>query len=192
MNQKFSITYEITLTFFDFIVQHNDRSFVQPLIESFKNPFAYQLKIAILYQIMSFMSKRKMKDLMKYIEELLDEDPENTIVTTTINPVRVMMTLYDLVEIAETEFGFSNYISKLMKEKIIEQTITVLNSYDEPQSIIPLIENHDLMDKDCFWYLQQYEMFTVLDTKIFDLYVRSKWEGWIELNAHMFEWSTSY
>lgn len=35
-------------------------------------------------------------------------------------------------------------------------------------------------------------MFTVLDTKIFDLYVRSKWEGWIELNSNIFEGSTSY
>lgn len=144
VKQKFSMTYEITLTFFDFIVQCNDRRFIQPLIESFKNPFAYQIKLAILFQMLNFMSKRKMNNLMKYIEELLEEDPKNTIVATTINPVRVLMNLYELVEIAETEFGFSDYISKIMKEKIIEHTIAALNSYDEPQNIIPLIESLDL------------------------------------------------
>lgn len=54
------------------------------------------------------------------------------------------------------------------------------------------MEEIDLEGKDCFWYLYKFELHEVLSTKIFDLYVTFKWEGWIDLNASVFDYQTGY
>lgn len=68
----------------------------------------------------------------------------------------------------------------------------MLEPYGNPRMIKALIEQIDLEGKDCFWYLQKYEMHDLLSTKIFDLYISFKWEGWIDLNSTVLEFQTSY
>ena len=49
--------------------------------------------------------------------------------------------------------------------------------YKEPEEMIPLMERLDIDGKDSFWYLEKYEMFEILDSKIMDKFINEKWRG---------------
>ena len=122
----------------------------------------------------------------------MEEPPESSIMSNSINPVRVMLVLYKLIEIIQRDFGYSQFSTNIIKESISEKIILTLDIYDSPRQIESLIEQPDLEGRDCFWYLLKYEMYQVLDTKIFDRYVTHKWDGWLEINSSFLEFSTAY
>lgn len=122
----------------------------------------------------------------------MEEPPECSIMSNSINPVRVMLVLYKLIETIQRDFGYSQFSTNIIKDSIVEKIILTLDIYDSPRQIESLIEQPDLEGRDCFWYLLKYEMYQVLDTKIFDRYVTHKWDGWLEINSSFLEFSTAY
>jgi hypothetical protein len=55
--------------------------------------------------------------------------------------------------------------------------VKILEIYKDPEEMIPLMERLDIDGKDCFWYLEKYEMFKILDSKIMDKFINEKWRG---------------
>ena len=64
--------------------------------------------------------------------------------------------------------------------------------YEDPVKIAPMMEKQDLLGNNSLWYMLNYELYTILDTKLFDRYLTSKWEGWIEVNSSIMEFSSSF
>lgn len=53
---------------------------------------------------------------MKNIEECLDQPAMDSIMVNNVNSFRVMLVLYRLVDQLQNEFGYSVFISQLIKE----------------------------------------------------------------------------
>ena len=49
-----------------------------------------------------------------------------------------------------------------MKEKINEQLVSVLETYNDPDEVIILAEQTDFEGNDCFWYLDEFNLFEIL------------------------------
>lgn len=64
--------------------------------------------------------------------------------------------------------------------------------YETPEQILQLVENKDIMDNDCLWYLLNFQLYTILDTKIFDRFMMNKWQGWITINSSIVQYQTGY
>ena len=68
----------------------------------------------------------------------------------------------------------------------------VIDSYQDPDHLIVPIEAQDLFGKNCLWYILHFNLNSILNTKIFDFFIRSKWDGRIIQNMSILEFSTSW
>jgi hypothetical protein len=76
--------------------------------DHFKNDLSkYEVKIALLQRLRPFMKKAQAEKIMKIFEEVLSEPAENSIFRQNINPLRVGLTLYKLIDDIQIEFGYS-------------------------------------------------------------------------------------
>jgi hypothetical protein len=70
--------------------------------------------------------------------------------------------------------------------------VKVLEIYTNPYEMMILVEQTDYEGNDCFWYLDEYDLYPILDCRIMDLVITKKWTGKYDLNASILDYSTSY
>jgi hypothetical protein len=129
---------------------------------------------------------------MKIFEEVLSEPAENSIFRQNINPLRVGLTLYKLIDDIQIEFNYSKYTSQFMKNKIEDQLKSIIDVYKDPNEIIDLMENQDIDGHNCFFYMLKYSLYNILDSKIMDKFIYDKWRGRVEFNASIMDYSAAY
>jgi hypothetical protein len=132
------------------------------------------------------MTKYQAESLMEMFDQVLRKPANDSIFKQNINPLRVGLTLYKLIDDVQIEFNYSSFCSLAMKELITEQVIKILEIYKEPEEMIPLMERLDIDGYDCFWYMEKYEMFKILDSKIMDKFINEKWRGRQDINCDIF------
>ena len=64
--------------------------------------------------------------------------------------------------------------------------------YNDPDEVMILVEQTDYEGNDIFWYLDEYDMYSILDCRIMDRVIQKKWAGKYELNSTVLDYSTSY
>jgi hypothetical protein len=68
----------------------------------------------------------------------------------------------------------------------------IIDVYKDPSEIIVLMENQDIDGHNCFFYMQKYSLYLILDSKIMDKFIYDKWRGRIDFNAYMMDYSSAY
>ena len=79
-----------------------------------------------------------------------------------------------------------------MKDTIAEQLRSTLEMYNDPDEVMILVEQTDYEGNDCFWYLDEFDLYSILDCRIMDRVIQKKWAGKYDLNATILDYSTSY
>jgi len=74
-----------------------------------------------MINIMPFMNKSLATRFMKIVEEVLNFSPEDSIFKNNINPLRVGLMLYRVVDEVQTLYHYSINSTNLMKEKLSSQ-----------------------------------------------------------------------
>jgi hypothetical protein len=191
--QEYDIGFEVTRVFLADLLLVPYLACFEVLGDHFKNDLSkYEVKIALLQRLKPFMKKQQAEKIMKTFEEVLSEPAENSIFRQNINPLRVGLTLYKLIDDIQNEFGYSQYTSIYMKNKIESQVKSIIDVYKDPAEIIKLMENQDIDGHNCFFYMQKYSLYNILDSKIMDKFIYDKWTGRIEFNATLLDYSTPY
>ena len=129
---------------------------------------------------------------MKIFEEILSEPAENSIFRQNINPLRVGLTLFKLIDDIQIQFNYSPYTSQFMKNQIEHQLKLIIDVYKEPNEIIDMMENQDIDGHNCFFYMQKYSLYHILDSKIMDKFIYDKWRGRVEFNSTIMDYSQAY
>ena len=110
-----------------------------------------------------------------------------------VNPFRTGLILYKVVDEIQRKFGYSPYSCTEIKSNISSQLVKILEICKDPDEMIAILEQTDFDDNDAFWYFQQYdELFRILDVKIMDQFIKLKWNGRIQTNCSIFDYSLSY
>ena len=55
-----------------------------------------------------------------------------------------------------------------------------------------LVEQTDYEGNDSFWYLDEFDLYSIFDSQIMDRVIQKKWSGKYDLNASIADYSTSY
>ena len=63
--------------------------------------------------------------------------------------------------------------------------------YTDPDEVMILVEQTDYEGNDCFWYLDEYDLYTILDCRIMDRVITNKWKGKYDLNSTVYDYMTS-
>lgn len=100
--------------------------------------------------------------------------------------------LYRALDIISEEFQYSEYSTDIMKEKIVKTLKQALNSYQDTEQLLFLIEQTDFNGKNCFWYMNEYALYEILSCRMLDKVILSKWQGKYELNSQIIDNSTSF
>ena len=94
-----------------------------------------------------------------------------------------------LCEVSETH-GYSENSTNLMKDMLTEQILKMLEIYTDPDEMMILVEQTDYQGKNCFWYLDEYDLYTILDSRIMDRVIQKKWNGKFDINSSVLDYST--
>jgi hypothetical protein len=54
-----------------------------------------------------------------------------------------------------------------------------------------LVEQIDYQGHDCFWYLDEYDLYSLLDSRMMDRVISKKWEGKFDVNSGIMDYSTA-
>ena len=69
----------------------------------------------------------------------------------------------------------------------------MLDSYHEPDEFLFLVEQTDFQGNNCLWYLDEYDLYKILDHKIVDNIMNELWQGQkTDVNATIMDYSTAY
>ena len=129
---------------------------------------------------------------MKIMEEVLAEPANNSVFKNNVNPMRVgLMLIRAVTEVHET-FGMSQNTTDIILEDLTQKLRDALEMYNEPEELMHMVEMTDYEGNDLFWYLDEYDLYNILDCRIMDRVIEMKWKGKFELNAEMLDYSTSY
>lgn len=152
--QEYDIAFETVRVFLADLLQVPYLAAFDVLGDHFKNDLSkYEVKVALLQRLMPFMKKHQAEKIMKVFEEVLSEPAENSIFRQNINPLRVGLTLYKLIDDIQVTFSYSQYTSQFMKNKIESQLKSIIDVYKDPNEIINLMENQDIDGNSCFFYM---------------------------------------
>jgi len=79
-----------------------------------------------------------------------------------------------------------------MLEIIRDQVRDIIDIYNDPDIVTALVEQIDYEGKDCFWYLDEYNLYSILDSRIMERVIENKWHGKNDINASILDYSTAY
>ena len=68
----------------------------------------------------------------------------------------------------------------------------MLEMYNDPDELEILVDAIDYDGKDCFWYLDHFSLYTILDCRIMDRIIQKKWKGKYSVNSSFLYASTSW
>ena len=144
------------------------------------------------FNCVPLMNRKIAAWIMKILESVLNEPASNSVLKKNINPLRVGLMLYRLIDTIQNNFGYSKHTSDLMKELLSEQMRNVLEMYNDPDELMVLVEQTDYEGNDCFWYLDEYDLYNILDSRIMDRVIQKKWTGKYDINATILDYSTAF
>ena len=99
--------------------------------------------------------------------------------------------LYRVLDEVQKEHAYSEHSTNIMKEMVTEQLRSSLEMYTDPDEVMILVEQVDYEGHDLFWYLDEFDMYNILDCRIMDRVITKKWSGIYDLNAGILDYSIS-
>lgn len=100
----------------------------------------YEAKVALLLNCMPLMNRKTAARIMKILEEILNEPASNSVLRNNVNPLRVGLMLYRLIDTIQHNFGYSDHTSNLMKDLLSDQMAKMLEMYNDPDELMVLVE----------------------------------------------------
>lgn len=190
--KMFDIPYEVTKRFMSDLLKAKHLPVFDGLFSQFKEDTSrYEAKLALITNCMPLMNKSIAAKFMKVIESVLQEPASNSFLKNNTNPLRCGLMLYRVLVDVSQEHGYSEHSTNIMKETLDEQIVKMLEMYTDPDEMMILVEQTDYDGHDCLWYLDEYDMYSILDCRIMDRVIQKKWSGKYDVNSTIFDYSTS-
>ena len=86
------------------------------------------------------MNKNLATRFMKIIEVILKEPADKSIFSNNINPIRVGLILFRVIDEVQTQYQYSQNSTDLMKEAIDGQLQACLEMFNDPDQVMFMIE----------------------------------------------------
>lgn len=191
--KRYNITFEVTKKFLSDLLKSRHLPIFDTLFNHLQDDTSrYEAKIGLIFNCIPLMNRNVAARLMKIIEGILKEPASNSILKKNINPLRVGLMLYRVIDEIQKCFAYSEHSSNIMKEKLCDQLVNVLEMYNDPEELMFLVEQVDFEGNDCFWYLDEYDLYHIMDCRIMDRVIQKKWIGKFDINATIMDYSTAY
>jgi hypothetical protein len=191
-NDDYHVTYEIIRVFLSDLLKIKDLPIFAEFFRKMRNTQRYEAKIETCLAAIPLMKKDDAFRLMRIFIQIVDEPPQNSVLHNNINPLRVGLMLFRLITEISTTFEYSEHTTLSILDKLKGQMVTMLDIYIQPHEVMRMCEALDYDGHNLFWYMDMYDMYEVLDSRILDRIIQTKWNGKYDLNASFLDYSTGY
>ena len=189
----YDIAYEVTKRFMSDLLKATSLPIFDQLFMHFNDDMTrYEAKLTIMLNCMPLMNRSLAARFMKIIEEVISNSAQESIFKHNINPMRVGLILYRVIDEVQKEYGYSEHSTDIMKETITEQIVKLLEIYNDVDELMHLVEQNDYEENDCFWYLDEFNIYSILDSRMMDRVITKKWQGRFDINSRLSDYSISY
>ena len=191
--KKFDITYEIVRRFMsDLLKAKNLPIFDKLFLQLQSDTSRYEAKLVLIMKSIPLMNKLLAIKFIKIVDKVIQNPANNSYLRSNINPLRTGLILYRVLDTVEKEFNISENTTRIIKDTISEQIRSSLQIYNDPDELMALVEMTDFEGNDCFWYLDEYDLYNILDCQIMDRVIEKKWSGQFDINSSILDYSTSH
>ena len=168
----YDVTWEISVVFIQDLLRYKYLPIFDLLLDKMRDNLThYEMKLTVLQRLMPLMNSDDADKFMKTFDDILDNPAEGSIFRMNVNPLRIGLMLYKTLDDIMKMFGYSAYCTAQIKDKVINQIITTLKVFNDPDEMIPLMEIPDVEGKDIIWYFHKFELFQLLDAKVMDKFI---------------------
>ena len=151
--EMYTDAYEIATIFINDLIKVEYLPIFDTLFEYLKaDTSMFEIKITIIEKLIPAMTNAQAESFMKIIEHSLEETSENSVFRNNLNPLRLGVQLYKIVEDVQKKSGFSEFIATHIKEHINQQVCKILEIYKETDEMKALMDQPDLEGRNCWWY----------------------------------------
>jgi hypothetical protein len=105
--------------------------------------------------------------------------------------MRVGLILYRVLDEVQSTYGYSPHSTEILKEILADLIRETLEIYNDPEELMLMVEQIDYQGHDCFWYLDEYNLYSILDSRMMDRVISKKWSGRFDLNTNIMDNSTA-
>ena len=91
--------------------------------------------------------------------------------------------MYYVCNTVKLKAGSMTFIIDDIHSQIEDLLVKVIQSYQNHEELIPLLDSHDFFGKDALWYMQEFRMHKLVSTNMMDAYINFKWKGRALSNA---------
>jgi len=81
---------------------------------------------------------------------------------------------------------------KSLKKIVIEQSRSLLEGLYKPPVVQHFVTQFDIFDKQIIEYMEEYDTFTLMETKVMDNILKKMWRGSIDTGGSFFAMSTCF
>ena len=108
LKKQYDVAYEVVKRFLSDLLKATDLPIFDMLFTQFQEDTTrYEAKIALILKYMPLLNRKQAFRFMKILGEVLDEPAANSVLRNNINPLRVGLMLYRLIETVTENFQFS-------------------------------------------------------------------------------------
>lgn len=100
----------------------------------------YEAKLGLMLKCMPLMNKTLASQFMKTIERVLNEPANNSIFKMNVNPLRMGLILYRVLEEVQTMYAYSDHSTTIMQQSIVASLTACLEMYNDPNELMILVE----------------------------------------------------
>ena len=79
-----------------------------------------------------------------------------------------------------------------IQRTIEDQLCQVVKMYKDPSDIIKEFDQPDFVGKSSFHYIKEFDLHKLMNTDSLQELIEERWDGWLDLNYTVFEYSTAY
>ena len=189
---RYDVAFEVGRVFIKELLTFDYLPVFDDLVYQLQNdPTYFEMKLALLEVLMPVITKQQAFKFMKVFESVIGNDYHSSIFKVNLNPLRLGLQLYMMIDVMAQASGYSENTARGMQDEIDSQLQKVLESF-ESEDIVTLIVTPDFEGRNCFWYFQKYELFSLLELNVMSKYLNQKWSGDADVNCSMFQYSASY
>ncbi|CDW83264.1 transient receptor potential cation subfamily member 4 [Stylonychia lemnae] len=173
-------------------LKERESMLIDYLVQSFKYPSFYEFKIYLIKQFFEYLKYRQVDDLLNIIEGNLIGIKASALFTYNLNPIKIGMSLFDLLVQIEGKFKISSFRVDKINGQIEECIQKIIRDISNSDELKYLLKQRDLQGNDSLYYMSLHNVYSILDTKSTDRIIQDFWKSNIDVNGNLLSTSTSF
>jgi hypothetical protein len=126
------------------------------------------------------------------IEEKVQDGIKDSIMTSNLNPLKLMILMLDILIKISSSFKITVFRCMKIQEPLEERAKSIVNSFSRPEELKLILKETDLFGKDLLWYISEHNIYSILDTKLMDRILQDFWNSNIDVTGTFLEASSSF